>query len=210
MIFSFFLLRAIQAPCAVGLALCIVGAATTANDDKIFQQTILRVGIILFVVVFIMLVLLFLIAAIARSKTGRGERQLVMAVGISLPFLTVRVVYSLVECFGSYEPGSVLASQTGHEFLIVFLAYVEEMAVTLVYIIVGIVMPTVPKEGDSEEARKPLSRLGYRAQRGDFNGGKLGYISLLFELVSSVFRMGQNRRASKGMSNEGVVEHGLK
>ncbi|KAJ5176845.1 uncharacterized protein N7482_002722 [Penicillium canariense] len=188
-IFSFYILRIIQTPCAIGLILCIVAATNASSAADIYQQDLLRAGVILFFVVLVALSLLYVAAAIGYQKTGRGERQLVIGLGASLPFLLVRIIFSLVECFGSHAPGSILASNPSGEFLQLFLANLEEMGVTLIYILTGMAMRSVPEELDRVEHTPTASRrLNYRSRRGDFGGGRLGKASLLVELASAAFQ----------------------
>lgn len=188
-LFSLYLVRLIQIPALVALILCIVGATSTDDPATIYSETTLQVGVILFAVVLVALMLLSAAAAIGYRKTGRGERQLVIALCVSLPLLMIRVIYSIVSCFGSHAPGSILASATKGEFLQIFLANIEEMAVTVIYICAGLKMPSVPTAaGDNGRGQGPGKRVEERFKRGDFGGGRLGLISLVVELVSGVFR----------------------
>ena len=193
MLFSFFLLRAIQTPCGIGLVLCIVGATQAANFELIYQQTLLRVGVILFVVVAVVLALLYAIGAIIYRKTGKGERPLVIALAIALPLLISRVAFSLALCFGT---GHVFTSSSDKEYLTLFLADIEEMAVTLTYIVAGVRMSSVPKE----EGQGQGSRLAYRTQRGDFGGGRAGLITLALEVLG-----GSKRKERRNVNSDDIA-----
>lgn len=98
-LFSFVILRAVQTPAAVGFILGIVGATSADSIDTVEKQTTIRVGVVLYLVVLVTIVVLAVGAASGRRSTHRGEVQLLAAVGLSLPILLVRIVYSLLGCF---------------------------------------------------------------------------------------------------------------
>ncbi|KAI9923757.1 hypothetical protein MW887_008384 [Aspergillus wentii] len=132
----------------------------------IFQQDTLRAGLIIFTVVLGALFILYIGSYIGYHKTGRGERPLVVAVGGSLPLLLIRMVYSLLECFGSHAPGSVLVSNPAAEILELFLANMEEIIITILYIATGMALyPGRAGPNSSEGADNRTRKLEYRARR---------------------------------------------
>jgi hypothetical protein len=167
-------MRAVQIPAIVALILCIVGATSAATPEQIEGQSTVHIGIILFAVVFGLLVLLDGGAIIASRMTQRGEVLLIVGVTLALPFLAVRLVYSLLVAF-AHDKQFNLA--TGSQTISLCMETLEEMAVVLIYLITGLRSPPVPKTQDGQQ-RSTGGTLGYRAGRGDFNGGRLGLISL--------------------------------
>lgn len=139
--------------------------------------------------------MLYFIALAVNRKSGRGEVQLVVALGLSLPLLIVRAIWPLVECFGGQTIDNTLMSPTKREFLTLFLANMEEVGTTLIYIVAGLTMRSVPSENGHPEGQSSKERVSHRAQRGDFGGGKLGLVSLGAEFGRSVLdRPGRRER----------------
>lgn len=181
------ILKAVQTPAAIALVLCIVGATSANNPAVIDSETTVHIGIILFAVVFVALVLLDGGALLARRMTGRGEDALVFSVAVALPFLAVRVLFSILAAFShdrQFNPA------TGSETVALFMEVQEEMVVVLIYICAGLKLKTVP-EGD----RSAGENIGYRFGRGDFGGGKLGILSLGVAAVQA--RSGDKPRATQ-------------
>ena len=173
--------------------LSIVGATSAASPTDIYQETTLRIGCIILVVVVVALCLLYFLALVVYHKKGRGERQLVIALGLSLPLLIVRAVWPLLECFGGEAVQEALGSNTKGEFLRLFLAHIEEVATTLIYIVAGLSMRSVPKE-DGQGGANAKERVVHRAQRGDFNGGKAGLLSMGIEIIRSAVALLRRQR----------------
>lgn len=172
-IFSLWGIRVIQVPPTVGLILCIVGA-TSANDaTEIDKQDTVKIGVVLFTVSFASICLLCAIASILARKTERGERELIRSVAFALPFLLVRVVYSLVTMFGNSVDFSIDNDSTAAVTISLFMEVLEECAVVFIYVFTGMRLPTVPVKNDKDGIN-----LAYRSGRGDFGTGKLGLFSL--------------------------------
>ncbi|OQU93962.1 hypothetical protein CLAIMM_00395 [Cladophialophora immunda] len=181
-IFSLIVLKLVQIPAAVGLILCIVGATNAKSPSSIDDDTSVKVGVILFTTVFALLCILCLGASVVAQKMERGEgRTLMIAVALALPFILVRLIYALVATFGhnvDFTPGNGSAQAVT---ISLFMEVLEEMIVVLLYVATGLRLPAVPThmvgQGDV---------LAYRFGRGDFNGGKLGLLSLAAAVLFSV------------------------
>jgi surface polysaccharide O-acyltransferase-like enzyme len=166
----------IQVPAAAALVLCIIGATNADTPAEISTQPLFRAGLVLFLVVFIALLVLTIGAALGQRRTQRGEKTLLSAVAISLPLIMVRIIYSLVVSFSGNEK---FASSTTAGL---FMSTIEEMVVVLVYLWAGLLTSSVP---DVDTKTGP-EKLVHRAGRGDFNGGRLGLVSLGAAIVSIV------------------------
>ena len=170
-VFQLGILKIIQAPTVIALILCIVGATSASNPATIEAETTVHVGIILYLVVWIMLAILTIIAACDRHKVPDQERILVIVIALALPLILVHIVYSLCAAFShilSFNP------VTGSSTISLLMSVLEEMLVVLLYIIAGLKMRCTPLPEDSSGARQ----LGYRFGRGDFGTGKLGILTL--------------------------------
>ncbi|KAK5443298.1 hypothetical protein LTS15_010833 [Exophiala xenobiotica] len=199
-IFSLVLLRAIQIPALVALILCIIGATNTNDPAQIYSQSIVHVGVILYAVVFAALVLLTGGAILGWRKTTRGELPLIIGISITLPFLAVRVLYALLAAFSN---DSKFNPATGSKTVMLFMDILQEMAVVLIYLATGVMAPAVPK-ADDDQPRSRGSKLMYRAGRGDFNGGRLGLLSLA--VAAWTGKKDEDRHGRHG--NRGAKEEG--
>jgi uncharacterized membrane protein YhaH (DUF805 family) len=177
-IFSLVILKVVQTPAAVGLILCIVGATSAATPAQIDDESTVKIGVILFLMVFVLLCILTSAAAIGCRRTQQGEFPLVRAVAFALPFILVRIIYTLITTFGHSPDFSLENTSTGAVTINLFMEVLEECAVVTIYLAIGVKLPSVPM-GNATQGEK----LVYRFGRGDFSGGKLG----LFSLGAAIF-----------------------
>ncbi|KAK1980412.1 hypothetical protein LZ30DRAFT_723426 [Colletotrichum cereale] len=186
-IFSLVILRIVQVPAAIALILCIVGATSIDNPSEINDQVTVQAGIVLYLVVLILILLLVVGANFGMRTTEQGEARLLRVVVMSLPFLFIRIVYSLVGTFGKNEDFSVGNSSTKSALINLFMVRVEEMAVVAIYLWGGLLQRPVPRNEDDMD-RSMAERMRFRTYRGDFDSGKLGIVSLaahsIFEMLS--------------------------
>lgn len=102
--FSPRLFHSIHLPTMAALVLAIIGGTKSFNPDIDTENTgrmLIKVAVVLFLVV---LIVLAMIALVTFSKIGHvvhGERKLVFAAVLSLPFLFVRILYSIIAAFSS-------------------------------------------------------------------------------------------------------------
>lgn len=194
-------MKLVQTPAAVGLILCIVGATSANNPAEIYDEDTVKIGIVLFAVVYALLCLLCAIASIAARKTKRGERQLIIAVAFALPFLLVRIIYVLIAAFGHNVDFQIGNGSTAAVTILLFMEVLEECVVVLIYIGTGLNLPAVPiaDAGKGE-------RLAYRLGRGDFGGGKLGILSLGAAVMDGATKKSGNNNDRQRERND--VERG--
>lgn len=199
-IFSLVLLRAVQIPALVALILCIIGATNTNDPAQIYSQSIVHIGIILYAIVFAALVLLTGGTILGWRKTTRGELPLIIGISITLPFLAVRILYALLAVFSN---DSRFNPATGSKTVALFMDVLQEMAVVLIYLTTGVIAPAVPKADDGQP-RSQDSKLMYRARRGDFNGGRLGLLTLAVAAWTGKMDEDHHRRQRhRGVREEG-------
>jgi len=140
--FSFYLLKIIQAPAAIALVLCIVGATSANSPAQIGSQTTFHIGIILYAVVLLALIILTLGAAVGWRRTQRGEGALIVSVALALPFLVVRIVYSILVVF-SHNPHFSIVN--GSYTINLFMEVLSEAVVVLIYICCGMMLQSIRK-----------------------------------------------------------------
>jgi len=169
-LFSTAIVRGLQVLATMGLVLCIVGATNAANVEDIESEPTIHVGVILFTIIFAALVLLTASAILGKRMTSRSEGLLIAAVAVALPFLTVRVVFSLLSAFShdsDFNP--VTGSTTVELFMEVFMEVLEEMVVIIIYLLAGVKLAAVPKVEDGPQ-HSTRDTLASRTGRGNFFG----------------------------------------
>lgn len=197
-IFSLFLIRIFQTPAAVALILCIVGATSADSGSNIAEQPTVQAGVILLAVLIIALSFLAVIAIIGIRATQHGETSILTGVCLSLPLLLIRIIYSLLGCFG----GAQFSPIEGSPAIDLGMSVIEEMLVVLIYLWVGLRNSAVPANDNEGAVRANRSdELRYRLGRGDFNGGKLSLLGLVPTVVAGVADV------VKGRDRDHLEEH---
>ncbi len=142
--------RFIQLLILVGTILGIVGAT---NSDH--QSSSLPVesdaAVVIYLVVLVALALVLLISAPSISLVPEGERIIVPAVALALPFIAVRVLYSLLLVF---VHSGVFVRIGGPIAVRVCMATIEEFIVVAIYLFLGFKLAKL----DSSEQGEILSR----------------------------------------------------
>jgi hypothetical protein len=131
----------------VALILCIVGAVNSSTSGSATAlgkpATLTKVGVVLFVAAWAGLCLLLVIMVVKSSLVQKGERRLIIAVAISVPFILVRLIYSMVVVFANNRHFNIV---TGSVTINLVMAVLEEFVVTIVCISVGLTLQIRPKE----------------------------------------------------------------
>ena len=190
-------LRIVQIPALVALILCIVGATSASNPTQIESEETVHIGIILFLLVFIILVIMTIIAVICIKKVPEQEWVLVKAVVLSLPFMFVHILYSLLVTFSHNSDFNLVY---GSKTIFLCMSVIEEMVIVLLYIFAGLRVKSTPLPQDASPARTT----GYRAGRGDNGGGRLGLVSLGFGAANAVGNRGDKNSRRQQSSDSGV------
>ncbi|KAL4779040.1 hypothetical protein BJX76DRAFT_365650 [Aspergillus varians] len=136
--------RAVQLlhiPALISLILAISGGTDQASSNPSDQHSgkhESRAAIILFVLVYVALALLWVITARDLPVLVTSQRRIYFAVFLALPFMAVRLLYSLIGGFGHDRRFSVVDGDTAVQL---GMATIEEFVVVLVYTILGVVTP---------------------------------------------------------------------
>jgi uncharacterized membrane protein (DUF485 family) len=131
------LLRFFHLPLIAAVVLCVVGGvklASNANQQN-SGKTLVKVGIIIFLLTFLDLVALAILTFRDTRKHQTPEKRLVIAVLLSLPFLAIRFLYSLITDFGHSKTFSLTTGSPVAQF---FMATLMEWIVTVIYIAAGL------------------------------------------------------------------------
>ena len=72
------------------------------------------------------------------SRMPQGETQIYIAVLAALPFLIVRMLYTLLADFENNDTFGIL---NGNAYVQLGMAIIEEMIVTIIFLVVGLMAP---------------------------------------------------------------------
>jgi hypothetical protein len=140
-------LRLVPISVAVALVLVIIGVSISANDlAEVGVYTIqitTEVGVALFVVVYATTVLIAGIFIRYRSHVEVGERRVLIAVIASIPFVLVRLIYTILATFTSTKKFSVI---DGSVVIMACATDMEEIVVVMIYEAVGLTLRRIPEE----------------------------------------------------------------
>jgi hypothetical protein len=127
--------RLLQLLITIGLILCIVGGTSSYSSTGVYQpQATTKAGVVLYLIAFIVLVLIAAVVASKLSNAPSEDKRLVWAVIIALPFILVRIIYSLISVFSHNRHFNLI---TGSIIIHVFMSVLEEMAVVIIYLVIG-------------------------------------------------------------------------
>jgi hypothetical protein len=148
------ILRLVQVIVMVGLILGIVGgidaSSSLAKTGVYVVQSISKVGLGLFIGSFVIIVIVTILISFSVSHAEHGEKRLLAAVGLSLPFLLVRLVYSSISTFTS---NTSFNSVSGNVTIFLCMALIEELIIVVIYEACGLTLQKagryeVPPEAD--------------------------------------------------------------
>lgn len=143
--------RFIEILMLVALILIIVGGTQAdytlgaSGAPKISYTSISKAGIALMIVVLVLLSAEFLLLLLKQGLVAQGEHRIFIAVGLSLPFVWVRLIYSCVIIFGGVTSSVWLSLGAG---------VIMEIIVVIICEAVGFSLgkaPEMPKEDTDQE-----------------------------------------------------------
>jgi len=127
-----------QIPIVIGLVLCILGG----TDAKI---SFTKVGIVIFLAAYTLLIGLVTVTIRDIGNAPRGETRLYWVIVAAIPFLGVRLLWSLIAAFGHDKKFSLVGGDPWVNF---GMAVVEEFVIVFMYTITGL---TLRKGDDSSK-----------------------------------------------------------
>ncbi|KAI0446105.1 hypothetical protein F4803DRAFT_505630 [Xylaria telfairii] len=154
------LLRLVQLLVLVSLILGAVGGSNAGSsyaETGVYQISDLsQAGIALIIVGFVLLVFATAVVGMNASYADPGEKRVVLAVALSLPFLFVRVLYSAI---GTFQPNSSFSLTRGSVYTFLGAAVIEEFIIVLIVEAMGLTLQVRPK-ADTPSQPGMLKRLG--------------------------------------------------
>jgi hypothetical protein len=167
--------RVVQVLITVGLILSIAGGTSSSsshssNPSDSSQPTAFtitttsKVGIILYIVAYIFITLLTARTVFSLSSSSSDEKRLVLAVGVALPLILIRLTYSILAAFTHNHDFNLF---TGSVAIYVVMAVLEQYAVVGIYLLVGLVSPVIPRTQQGPILTRP--------RKGGNDGGEAGF-----------------------------------
>jgi hypothetical protein len=141
-------LRIIQLLTLVGLILTAVGGSQAAQDYSktgVYSSTsIQKAGMGLMIAAYGLLVLFTVVVATQVSQAEAGEKRLILAIALSLPFLLVRLVYSGMSIF-SNNPAFIQYGGSFNPNIHLGMMVIMEMVIVAIIEAVGLTLRKIPK-----------------------------------------------------------------
>jgi hypothetical protein len=125
-------------PIIIALALCIIGGIDLADSSSSKIKTGQRdtkIGVVIFLIVYLLLTALVIITMKNVGNAPRGEKRIYLAVLAALPLPAVRLLWSLLAAFRHDGDFSVVG---GRPLIQLFMAVLEEFGVVVLYTGVGL------------------------------------------------------------------------
>lgn len=139
----------------VALILAAIGASdqfSTNSNTMNTGTTLYHAAIIIFAVVYLIQAGITIISFLSIRNLPDGERRILIAVGLSLPFLLVRIIYAILAAFDTST--TTFSIIRGNVVIQGFMSTMEEFVTVGLYLAAGLMAPKVskgiPQSQDSE------------------------------------------------------------
>lgn len=135
-----------------GMVLCIVGSSMSSSLQGITNSIEAKVGDVLYVIAWACLCVLLLVVGSKYASIEDGEHRLLLAVGISVPLLFVRLIYSLLSVFTHNPTFNML---TGNVTVFLVMAVLEEIVIVGICLGVGMTLEVRQRPTEYEACEAP-------------------------------------------------------
>jgi hypothetical protein len=167
-IFHMLQFRLTQLVITVGLILSIVGGTNSVSPSGTFTvQTTSKIGVILYIIAYVFLAIRT-ITIIPKFSSHTGEKRLAFAVIIALPFILVRIIYSLLTVFLHNHDFSLI---NGSVTVFAVMSVLEEFLVVIIYLTVGWTAEALPATQRGPLTSRPWKVASSPAQNGGASQG---------------------------------------
>ncbi|KAF2998540.1 hypothetical protein E8E13_005057 [Curvularia kusanoi] len=162
--------RILQTLLFVGLILAIVGGTSSSVDASgtYHIPTTSKAGVVLYVLGFVGLALVFFLSVPQASIIPTKERRIPLAIALALPFIFVRLIYSVLSVFVHNHLFSVA---TGSSAVRVGMAVIEEFVVVALYVLLGLFVDKLDATAKGSVANRSRGGKEVRNARGSANNG---------------------------------------
>jgi hypothetical protein len=158
-------IKALELIVLVALVLGIVGGVESSGSftktGQFTTQAETKAALGLLIATYAAIVLITITTYFHIQHAENGERRILLAVALSLPFMLVRLIYSSMYSFGGHKNFSSLS---GSVTLFLVLALIMEIIVVIIYLAVGVTLKRIPKHQSTHKATRqqevPLEHQG--------------------------------------------------
>ncbi|KAG0159650.1 hypothetical protein PDIDSM_7173 [Penicillium digitatum] len=133
--------RLLQISALIGVTLSITGTTKNFSISHMMVNTETKFGLIFYIICWIGVFGLFLPILQRAQSIEDGEHRLLLAVGISLPLILVRLIYSLIFSFGHKAEFDAMS---GNITIQLVMSILEEMLVVFVCLGIGFTLQVRP------------------------------------------------------------------
>lgn len=129
----------------VALILAIVGGTDKSSSDTNTVSTgvtLTRVAVVLFMVTFIVAALITITTFFKIRSISSGETRILFALALAIPFLFVRLIYSLLANFSNSSDFNFVIGNVVVEGV---MATLMEFVVVILFLGAGLLAPKIPK-----------------------------------------------------------------
>jgi hypothetical protein len=129
----------------IALILCVVGGideSHTSSSDISSGRRDTKIGVMIFLVVYLILSALTVITMKDVGNAPLGEKRIYFAVLAAIPLLAVRLLWSILAAFSHNKSFDVTG---GKPLIQLFMAILEEFVIVCVYTLAGL-MAGKPRE----------------------------------------------------------------
>jgi len=181
-----------------------VNAGDTLEKTGVYTPpTLSKVGAALFMFTLILLIASTFITSFSISHAVSGERRILLAVALSLPFLLARIIYSAVSVFGHSSSFNVIS---GNNTILLCVALLPELGAVIIFLGFGITLekPKYKAVGVGESAHlEGIVQVGPTPTAYHVNGGpgrrqgarKIVRHTLIGTLIAAIMSRGQGEDA---------------
>ncbi|MCJ1385681.1 hypothetical protein MMC17_008804 [Xylographa soralifera] len=147
----------------VAVILAIVGGSDEASSDPSTVSsglTLVRAGVIVFMVIFIIFAAITLATFLRLRSISAGEERILYALALSIPFIFVRLIYSIIVDFAGNSQFNLI---TGDVVIQGCMASLMEYIVVILYLAAGLVAPHIARS--HAQPSMGLQETGYSGQQ---------------------------------------------
>jgi hypothetical protein len=177
------MVRFVQIVILVGLILGIVGGSELGDvisdaiasgnlDYKMPTESV--AGLALMIAGYVLLVVATAMTATQISSAEQGEKRVLLAIGLALPFVLVRLIFSSMATFSNNRDFRGFLGTSRYPDLLVGMAVVMEMAAVAIFEIIGLTLQKVqrPAAASGRTGHGHRHRRGGRGSRSPLKEGE--------------------------------------
>ena len=209
------LINIVHLPILVGLILAIIGGTKLANTNQASADTgftYLKIGIMILLVALIALSAISVFTYFQIRQVMEGEKRLVFASLAVIPFLFVRIVYSIIVDFDRSSTIFSLTSDRNAAVVVqAIMSVAMEFIVVLIFLIAGFITPAIPRSmvqsGDDTTAPGQKSQQNYGGIPSRDNSPTAAYPLTGAQSSNTGYKEGQEDGVTGGYSIPSRVQY---